>query len=168
MQQAHANRAQLEAGFRLEDKLLSLEQQYQSEAALLKNNLEAKKQLEANYATAQKLAQQEHQLKLEVIERESTQRRKSEQNAVTRSLLSNTASNFSNITSVMHNGKKQSGIYKTLFAMQKAFVIPSMIMDAHMAANKARATYAPPWGNFSPMLRLQAGWLRLELLPRKA
>jgi len=123
-----------------------LQQQYSQayDAAAANNDL--KFQLQMEYHASREMLEQDHQSRLLQIENDRVNKQREYQAAVSAELLSFTQQSMSITTSAMQQaGMEHTGVYKALFAMQKAAAIPSIIVSTEEASAKALAAFPPPY-----------------------
>jgi hypothetical protein len=97
------------------------------------------------YAAIEQL-EQDHQTRILQIEQDRVAKQRAYQQQVSMELLSYTQQTMSITTDAMQQaGMEHTGVYKALFAMQKAAAIPSMIVATEEAATKAMAAFPPPY-----------------------
>lgn len=147
IQAAGESAATAQESFAYADRQAQLSEQFQStyEAAL--NNQALQQELEEQYFSSRELLWQDHQLRLTDIEQDAAKNRMQYQQQTASDLLTFTQQQMSITTGVLRDaGMETSGIYKALFAMQKASAIPSMIVATEEAAIKAMAAFPGPAG----------------------
>ncbi|MGN5115643.1 hypothetical protein [Aeromonas sp. 55A] len=123
-----------------------LQQQYAQayDAAAGHNDLQF--QLQMEYHASREMLEQDHQSRLLQIENDRVNKQREYQASVSAELLSFTQQSMSITTSALQQaGLEHSGVYKALFAMQKAAAIPSIIVSTEEAAAKALAAFPPPY-----------------------
>ena len=124
-----------------------LQQQYSQAYDAAATNHELQFQLQMEYHTSREMLEQDHQSRLLQIENERVNKQREYQSVVTAELLSFTQQSMSITTSAMQQaGMEQSGVYKMLFAAQKAAAIPSMIVATEDASVKALEAVPAPYG----------------------
>lgn len=85
--------------------------------------------------------------------------------AAATSLLSFTEQQLSITTNMLKGaGKEQSALYKTLFAIQKAAAIPSMVIATHKAALDAKAAVPPPGGDILASAAMAMGYSSIGIV----
>ena len=140
--------------------LLSLEQRLMSETDLINSHAEQERiRAETEIADKQQLAEalvlieqnkndqleQLRQEQAEKVRRDLEQQRAMQEQALNH-VTSFTERQLSLTTNMLiQAGEEQSGLYKALFAAQKAAAIPSMIVATEEAATKALAAVPPPY-----------------------
>lgn len=123
-----------------------LQQQYSQAYDAAATNHELQFQLQMEYHASREMLEQDHQSRLLQIENDRVNKQREYQSAVSAELLSFTQQSMSITTSALQQaGMEHSGIYKALFAMQKAAAIPSIIVSTEEAAAKALAAFPPPY-----------------------
>ncbi|WP_324027063.1 hypothetical protein [Aeromonas caviae] len=123
-----------------------LQQQYAQAYDAAAANNELKFQLQMEYHASREMLEQDHQSRLLQIENDRVNKQREYQATVSAELLSFTQQSMSITTSALQQaGMEHSGIYKALFAMQKAAAIPSIIVSTEEAAAKALAAFPPPY-----------------------
>lgn len=138
IQADYENRAKIQEQYAYAERQDQLQEQFQSAYVQAKGNKELMNDLEKEYFRNRQVLQQEHELTLTEISKKAEDERKAYQYQVAMDSLSFTQQQLSITTDFLRDsGKEQSSIYKTLFLMQKAAAIPSMIVATQEAANKA-------------------------------
>jgi hypothetical protein len=123
-----------------------LQQQYSQAYDAASANHDLQFQLQMEYHASREMLEQDHQSRLLQIENDRVNKQREYQSAVSAELLSFTQQSMSITTSALQQaGMEHSGIYKALFAMQKAAAIPSIIVSTEEAAAKALAAFPPPY-----------------------
>lgn len=123
-----------------------LQQQYSQAYDAAATNHELQFQLQMEYHASREMLEQDHQSRLLQIENDRVNKQREYQSAVSAELLSFTQQSMSITTSALQQaGLEHSGVYKALFAMQKAAAIPSIIVSTEEAAAKALAAFPPPY-----------------------
>lgn len=123
-----------------------LQQQYSQAYDAASANHDMQFQLQMEYHASREMLEQDHQSRLLQIENDRVNKQREYQSAVSAELLSFTQQSMSITTSALQQaGMEHSGIYKALFAMQKAAAIPSIIVSTEEAAAKALAAFPPPY-----------------------
>lgn len=103
-------------------------------------------QLQMEQYGAREQLEQDHQARLLQIENDRVNKQREYQATVAAELLSFTQQQMSITTSAMQQaGMEHTGVYKALFAMQKAAAIPSIIVSTEEASAKALAAFPPPY-----------------------
>lgn len=123
-----------------------LQKQYADayDAAASNHDLTFSLQME-RYGALEQL-EQDHQTRLLQIEQDRVAKQRAYQQQVSQELLSYTQQTMSITTDALQQaGMEHTGVYKALFAMQKAAAIPSMIVATEEAATKAMAAFPPPY-----------------------
>lgn len=136
----------IEEASRWQDAQARLQQQYASAYDAAAGNHELQMQLQMERYGARELLEQDHQSRLLQIENDRVNKQREYQATVSAELLSFTQQSMSITTSALQQaGLEHSGVYKALFAMQKAAAIPSIIVSTEEAAAKALAAFPPPY-----------------------
>ena len=136
----------IEESSRWQDAQARLQQQYASAYDAAAGNHELQMQLQMERFVAREQLEQDHQSRLLQIENDRVNKQREYQAAVSAELLSFTQQQMSITTSAMQQaGMEHTGVYKTLFAMQKAAAIPSIIVSTEEASAKALAAFPPPY-----------------------
>jgi hypothetical protein len=136
----------IEESSRWQDAQQRLQQQYASAYDAAAGNHDLQFQLQMEYYTTREQLEQDHQTRLLQIENDRVNKQREYQSQVAAELLSFTQQQMSITTSAMQQaGMEHTGVYKTLFAMQKAAAIPSIIVSTEEAAAKALAAFPPPY-----------------------
>lgn len=136
----------IEETSRWQDAQARLQQQYASAYDAATGNHELQMQLEMERYGAREQLEQDHQSRLLQIENDRVNKQREYQATVAAELLSFTQQQMSITTSAMQQaGMEHTGVYKALFAMQKAAAIPSMFVATEEAATKALAAVPPPY-----------------------
>ena len=123
-----------------------LQKQYADayDAAASNHDLTFSLQME-RYGALEQL-EQDHQTRLLQIEQDRVAKQRAYQQQVSQELLSYTQQTMSITTDALQQaGMEHTGVYKALFAMQKAAAIPSMIVATEEAVTKAMAAFPPPY-----------------------
>lgn len=136
----------IEESSRWQDAQARLQQQYASAYDAAAGNHDLQMQLQMERYGARELLEQDHQSRLLQIENDRVNKQREYQSAVAAELLTFTQQQMSITTSAMQQaGMEHTGVYKALFAMQKAAAIPSIIVSTEEAAAKALAAFPPPY-----------------------
>lgn len=136
----------IEEASRWQDAQARLQQQYASAYDAAAGNHELQMQLQMERFAAREQLEQDHQSRLLQIENDRVNKQRQYQAAVSAELLNFTQQQMSITTSAMQQaGMEHTGVYKTLFAMQKAAAIPSIIVSTEEASAKALAAFPPPY-----------------------
>lgn len=136
----------IEEQSRWQDAQSRLQQQYASAYDAAAGNHELQMQLQMERYGARELLEQDHQSRLLQIENDRVNKQREYQATVAAELLSFTQQQMSITTSAMQQaGMEHTGVYKALFAMQKAAAIPSIIVSTEEASAKALAAFPPPY-----------------------
>lgn len=123
-----------------------LQQQYAQAYDAAAGNNDLQFQLQMEYHASREMLEQDHQSRLLQIENDRINKQREYQATVAAELLSFTQQSMSITTSALQQaGLEHSGVYKALFAMQKAAAIPSIIVSTEEAAAKAMAAFPPPY-----------------------
>ncbi|WP_412497293.1 hypothetical protein [Vibrio fluvialis] len=133
--------------FAYQDRMALLSQQFQKAYATAQNNHALQQQLEDEYFANREILWQDHQSRISEIEIAEAKKRQKFQQETAMNLLSFTEQQLSITTSALKDaGKESSLLYKTMFAVQKAAAIPSMIVSTEQAAVGAMAAFPGPVG----------------------
>ncbi|MGS3129996.1 hypothetical protein ACB295_12315 [Aeromonas caviae] len=136
----------IEEQSRWQDAQSRLQQQYASAYDAAAGNHELQMQLQMEQYGAREQLEQDHQARLLQIENDRVNKQREYQATVAAELLSFTQQQMSITTSAMQQaGMEHTGVYKALFAMQKAAAIPSIIVSTEEASAKALAAFPPPY-----------------------
>lgn len=136
----------IEESSRWQDAQARLQQQYASAYDAAAGNHELQMQLQMEQYGAREQLEQDHQARLLQIENDRVNKQREYQATVAAELLSFTQQQMSITTSAMQQaGMEHTGVYKALFAMQKAAAIPSIIVSTEEASAKALAAFPPPY-----------------------
>lgn len=136
----------IEEQSRWQDTQSRLQQQYASAYDAAAGNHELQMQLQMEQYGAREQLEQDHQARLLQIENDRVNKQREYQATVAAELLSFTQQQMSITTSAMQQaGMEHTGVYKALFAMQKAAAIPSIIVSTEEASAKALAAFPPPY-----------------------
>lgn len=136
----------IEESSRWQDAQARLQQQYASAYDAAAGNHDLQMQLQMERYGARELLEQDHQSRLLQIENDRVNKQREYQSAVAAELLTFTQQQMSITTSAMQQaGMEHTGVYKALFAMQKAAAIPSIIVSTEEAVAKALAAFPPPY-----------------------
>ncbi|MFR9719097.1 hypothetical protein ACL00X_07050 [Aeromonas diversa] len=136
----------IEESTRWQEAQRRLQQQYASAYDAAAGNNELQMQLQMEFYSARELIEQDHQGRLLQIENDRVNKQREYQAQVATELLSFTQQQMSITTSAMQQaGMEHTGVYKALFAMQKAAAVPSIIVSTEEAAAKAMAAFPPPY-----------------------
>ncbi|MGU5533802.1 hypothetical protein [Aeromonas caviae] len=136
----------IEEASRWQDAQARLQQQYASAYDAAAGNHELQMQLQMERYGAREQLEQDHQARLLQIENDRVNKQREYQATVAAELLSFTQQQMSITTSAMQQaGMEHTGVYKALFAMQKAAAIPSIIVSTEEASAKALAAFPPPY-----------------------
>ncbi|MBL0487691.1 hypothetical protein [Aeromonas veronii] len=136
----------IEESSRWQDAQARLQQQYASAYDAAVGNHELQMQLQMERYGAREQLEQDHQARLLQIENDRVNKQREYQATVAAELLTFTQQQMSITTSAMQQaGMEHTGVYKALFAMQKAAAIPSIIVSTEEAAAKALAAFPPPY-----------------------
>jgi glycine cleavage system H lipoate-binding protein len=147
IQAAGEQAAATQEAFAYADRQAQLSEQFQAAYDAAVDNQTLQQELEDQYFASRELLWQDHQNRLTGIEKEAADKRMAYQQQVASDLLTFTQQQMSITTGVLRDaGMESSGLYKALFAMQKAAAIPSMIVATEEAALKAMAAFPGPAG----------------------
>lgn len=136
----------IEESSRWQDAQARLQQQYASAYDAAAGNHELQMQLQMEQYGAREQLEQDHQSRLLQLENDRVNKQREYQATVAAELLSFTQQQMSITTSAMQQaGMEHTGVYKALFAMQKAAAIPSIIVSTEEASAKALAAFPPPY-----------------------
>lgn len=123
-----------------------LQQQYSQAYDAAAGNNDLQFQLQMEYHASREMLEQDHQSRLLQIENDRVNKQREYQAAVSAELLSFTQQSMSITTGALQQaGMEHSGVYKALFAMQKAAAIPSIMVSTEEASAKALAAFPPPY-----------------------
>ncbi|CAK2104449.1 Phage tail protein [Vibrio crassostreae] len=147
IQAAGEQAAATQEAFAYADRQGQFSEQFQKAYEAAVNNQELQQELEDQYFASREVLWQDHQNRLTDIEKDAADKRMAYQQQVASDLLTFTQQQMSITTGVLRDaGMESSGLYKALFAMQKAAAIPSMIVATEEAALKAMAAFPGPAG----------------------
>ncbi|WP_136487876.1 hypothetical protein [Vibrio sp. H11] len=133
--------------FAYADRQAQLSKQFQAAYTAAQANQQLQQQLEDEYFANRETLWQDHQSRITEIEINEAKKRQKFQQETAMDLLSFTEQQLSITTSALKDaGQESSLLYKTMFAVQKAAAIPSMIVSTEQAAVAAMAAFPGPAG----------------------
>ncbi len=138
IQADYENKAKIQEQFAYASRQESLQATFDEAYAQAKDNQNLQMELERQYFLDRQVLRKDHELTLTEIAKKADDERKAYQYQTAMDTLSFTQQQLSITTDFLKNtGKEQSALYRTLFAIQKAAAIPSMIIATEEAADKA-------------------------------
>lgn len=138
MQADKENQAKIQEQYAYEARKAAMSQSFQAAYEQAAGNQTQMDDLEREWHANRELMRAEHEANLTQITADADDERKAYQQQVAMDTLSFTQQQLSITTNFLkQSGEEQSGMYRTLFAIQKMAAIPSMIIATHEAANKA-------------------------------
>ncbi|KFA99593.1 hypothetical protein [Vibrio sp. ER1A] len=152
------NKEKIEEEYAYSDRFDRLQDQFDRAYAQAKGNNDLRTQLEKDYFNTRTALRLDHEARLTKIEDDAEKRRLAAQKQAqidTTSFISNQLSMTTNF--LKQSGGEQKAAYKTLFAIQKAAAIPSMVIDTNQAYTKALSAYPPPYGQLMGAAVLASG-----------
>lgn len=140
LEAAGSEAMRMQAQFDHEDRLEELARQFEEVYEAAEGNQELQLELEGNYFAAREALWSDHQLRLTEIEKEQTRQRQL--------LLQQQLDGYENLFGSMAEiaevyAGEQSGIYKGLFAVSKAFAIANSIIKIQQGIAEAAALPFP-------------------------
>lgn len=151
LEMAGKEAARLQAQYDHEDRMSSLAEQFEEAYEAATGNHELQAELERNYFMAREGLFQQHQIKLTQIEKDETEKRRQMQ----LQQLQNYGSLFGSMADIAGAfAGEQSGIFKGLFAISKAFAIAESIIKIQQGIANAAALPFP--GNIGAMATVAA------------
>ena len=134
LQAAGEEAAKVQAQYEHEDRLATLAERFEEVHEAATGNQELQQQLEDQYFSAREGLWQQHQVRLTEIEKDQAEKRRQMQ----MQQLQNYSSLFGSMADVVGTfAGEQSGAYKAMFAVSKAFSIAESIMAIQTGIAKA-------------------------------
>lgn len=147
IQADYENKAKIQEQYAYAERQDQLKLQFEEAYAQAQGNQSLMHALESEYFQNRQVLRQQHEMNLTDISKNATDERKAYQERVAMDTLTFTQQQLSITTDFLkQSGKENTGLYKTLFLMQKAAAIPSMIVATEEAAAKTMAAFPAPYG----------------------
>ncbi len=141
------NKAMYEESFRYQDQSNKLAEQFNQAYEQAAGNHQLMSELDSAHFDSQERLTKIHQENLTQIEKDELEKRKQYNDSMAQSMLTFTTQQMNITTSALKTaGQENSGLYKVLFAAQKAAAIPSMVIATEQAALNAAAWLPGPPG----------------------
>ncbi|MGF1775904.1 tape measure protein [Vibrio nomapromontoriensis] len=141
------NQAKIQEQYAYEERLGNLSQSFQAAYNQAIGDQQLMDALEQEYFANREVLRAQHELNLTQIDRDAASERAENQRAVAMQALSFIEQQSSITTNFLRSaGKEQTGVYRALFAVQKAAAIPSMIIATQEAYTKTLGAFPAPYG----------------------
>nr|WP_275661193.1 tape measure protein [Vibrio mediterranei] len=163
------NQAKIQEQYTYEARLGNLSQSFQDAYNQAIGNQALMDSLEQEYFANREVLRAQHELNLTQIEKEAADVRAENQRAVAMQALSFIEQQSSITTNFLRSaGKEQTGVYRALFAVQKAAAIPSMIIATQEAYAKTLGAFPAPYGQILAESVRAAGYASVGIVAGQA